>query len=79
MAEIRCANPRRRADDAAYGPVHHGAMPETSPIRRYVLLRHRDHSSPLPRWSMERVAAAPSAPAPAPVVAPRRSQPSPRA
>jgi len=34
-------------------------MQSTSPIRRYVLLRHRGHSATPSRWSMERVAPAP--------------------
>ncbi len=48
-------------------------MTNASPIRRYVLLRHRDHSSPVPQWSMERIAATPKAQPPAP--APRAQQP----
>jgi len=32
------------------------SMQTTSPIRRYVIVRHRDHGSSASRWSMERVA-----------------------
>jgi hypothetical protein len=32
------------------------SMQSTSPIRRYVLLRHRGHDASASRWSMERVA-----------------------
>jgi hypothetical protein len=32
-------------------------MQNTSPIRRYVLLRQRDLGAPAARWSMERIAA----------------------
>lgn len=47
------------------------SMQSTSPIRRYVIVRHRDHGSSASRWSMERVApSAPEATA-APVAAPR--------
>jgi hypothetical protein len=35
------------------------AMHSPSPIRRYVLLRHRDAGATAPRWSMERIAPAP--------------------
>jgi hypothetical protein len=35
------------------------AMQKTTPIRRYVLLRHRVHGSPARRWSMERIAPTP--------------------
>jgi hypothetical protein len=34
-------------------------MQSTSPIRRYVLLRHRGHDAAASRWSMERIAPAP--------------------
>jgi hypothetical protein len=35
-------------------------MQSTSPIRRYVLLRHRGQdATPASRWSMERIAPAP--------------------
>jgi hypothetical protein len=34
-------------------------MQTTSPIRRYVLLRHRGHEATASRWSMERIAPAP--------------------
>lgn len=36
-------------------------MQTTSPIRRYVLLRQRDHDATASRWSMERIASAPLA------------------
>ncbi|HEX7290373.1 MAG TPA: hypothetical protein VF250_04515 [Conexibacter sp.] len=32
------------------------SMQSTSPIRRYVLLRQREHDASASRWSMERVA-----------------------
>jgi hypothetical protein len=32
------------------------SMQTTSPIRRYVIVRHRDHGTSASRWSMERVA-----------------------
>jgi hypothetical protein len=35
------------------------SMHTTSPIRRYVLLRHRGHDTAASRWSMERIAPAP--------------------
>ena len=35
------------------------SMQSTSPIRRYVLLRHRGHDANASRWSMERIAPAP--------------------
>ena len=34
------------------------SMQSTSPIRRYVLLRHREHDAAASRWSMERIAPA---------------------
>jgi hypothetical protein len=34
-------------------------MQNTSPIRRYVLLRHRGHNATSSRWTMERIAPAP--------------------
>jgi hypothetical protein len=34
------------------------SMQSTSPIRRYVLLRHRGHDVTASRWSMERIAPA---------------------
>jgi hypothetical protein len=34
-------------------------MQSTSPIRRYVLLRHRGQEAGASRWSMERIAPAP--------------------
>ncbi|MBS1870764.1 MAG: hypothetical protein JSS99_14005 [Actinobacteria bacterium] len=41
-------------------------MQSTSPIRRYVLLRHRGRDAHEPRWSMERIAPAPRGTVPAP-------------
>jgi hypothetical protein len=35
------------------------AMPNAHPIRRYVLLRHREPGSPVTRWSIERIGSAP--------------------
>lgn len=35
------------------------SMQSTSPIRRYVLLRHRGQGTAESRWSMERIAPAP--------------------
>jgi hypothetical protein len=46
------------------------SMQSTSPIRRYVLLRHRGHDASGSRWSLERVAPSPRAGARAPVAAP---------
>lgn len=37
------------------------SMQTTSPIRRYVLLRHQGHVATAARWSMERIAPAPRA------------------
>jgi hypothetical protein len=48
-------------------------------IRRYVLLRHRDHSSQVPRWSIERIAAAPREESPAPTATPHPCPRGPRA
>jgi hypothetical protein len=42
------------------------SMQSTSPIRRYVLLRHRGRNATAPRWSMERIAPAPYGAARAP-------------
>jgi len=42
-------------------------MHTTSPIRRYVLLRHRGLEATASRWSMERIAPAPRAAARAPI------------
>jgi hypothetical protein len=54
------------------------AMQSTSPIRRYVLLRQRDHDAAPSRWSMERIGSAPRAgahvPAAAPAAKPSRSR-----
>ena len=33
------------------------SMPNASPIRRYILLRHRAPGTPAPRWSLERIGA----------------------
>jgi hypothetical protein len=44
-------------------------MQSTSPIRRYVLLRHREHDASAARWSMERIAPAPRGAARAPMTA----------
>jgi hypothetical protein len=46
-------------------------MQTTSPIRRYVIVRHRDHGTTASRWSMERVAPAPRDTSAAPMAAPR--------
>ena len=43
------------------------SMQSTSPIRRYVLLRHRGHDATASRWSMERIAPAPRSAARAPM------------
>jgi hypothetical protein len=43
------------------------SMQSTSPIRRYVLLRHRGHDATASRWSMERIAPAPRGAARAPM------------
>ena len=55
------------------------SMQKTTPIRRYVLLRHRDHGVSASRWSMERIAAAPlngaSAPATVLVVDAQNARP----
>ena len=45
------------------------SMQSTSPIRRYVLLRHRGHDASASRWSMERVAPAYRGVARAPIAA----------
>lgn len=45
------------------------SMQSTSPIRRYVLLRHRGHDASASRWSMERVAPASRGVARAPIAA----------
>ncbi|MDO8210899.1 hypothetical protein [Conexibacter sp. CPCC 206217] len=52
------------------------SMQTTSPIRRYVIVRHRDHGTASSRWSMERVASAQRETPAAPVTAP---QPQPQA
>jgi hypothetical protein len=43
------------------------SMQSTSPIRRYVLLRHRGHDATASRWSMERIAPAPRGATGAPI------------
>jgi hypothetical protein len=53
------------------------SMHTTSPIRRYVLLRHGSRDMTSPRWSMERIAPAPRAGAQAPDAA-QRSKPASR-
>lgn len=47
------------------------SMKSTSPIRRYVIVRHRDHGTSDSRWSMERLAPSTREPAAAPVAAPQ--------
>jgi len=47
------AGPRRRRRPASIIST----MKTTTPIRRYVLLRHRDRSAPASRWSLERIGA----------------------
>jgi hypothetical protein len=47
------------------------SMQSNSPIRRYVLLRHRGHDATASRWSMERIAPAPRSAAGAPVTGQR--------
>ncbi|WP_160165519.1 hypothetical protein [Conexibacter woesei] len=48
-------------------------MQTTSPIRRYVIVRRRDHHATASRWSMERVAptqrVTPPSPSPRPAKA----------
>jgi hypothetical protein len=46
-------------------------MQSTSPIRRYVIVRHRDHGASSSGWSMERVAPSTHDEPSAPVAAPR--------
>jgi hypothetical protein len=46
-------------------------MQTSSPIRRYVIVRHRDHGTTASRWSMERVAPTQRDASAAPVAAPR--------
>jgi len=53
-SEILDAGPR---EPAARSPTML-SMQSTSPIRRYVLLRHRGHDASASRWSMERIAPA---------------------
>jgi len=52
--QILDAGPRERAPRSP----NILSMQSTSPIRRYVLLRQRDHGASAARWSMERVAPA---------------------
>jgi hypothetical protein len=54
------------------------SMHTTSPIRRYVLLRHGSRDVTSSRWSMERIAPAPHAGTHAPDAAPRSKPASPR-
>lgn len=49
------------------------SMQSTSPIRRYVLLRQRDHGVSASRWSMERIGSAPRAGVLAPAAPPAKS------
>jgi len=44
------------------------AMQSTSPIRRYLLLRHREQGAAAPGWSMVRLAPATCGPRAAPAV-----------
>lgn len=62
--QILDAGPRERA---ARSPTIL-SMQSTSPIRRYVLLRHRGHDASASRWSMERIAPAPRGAARGPMV-----------
>lgn len=52
------------------GPII-SSMQTTSPIRRYVIVRHRDHGTTTSGWSMERVAPSQPGGPSAPVAAPR--------
>jgi hypothetical protein len=61
--EILDAGPRERT---ARSPTIL-SMQSTSPIRRYVLLRHRGHDASASRWSMERIAPASRGAARAPI------------
>jgi hypothetical protein len=64
-AQILDAGPR---EDRGGSPTI-SSMQSTSPIRRYVLLRHRGHGASAARWSMERVAPAPRGAGRAPAAA----------
>jgi hypothetical protein len=73
------AQPAARTLDA--GPRHPRRrsrtilrMQNASPIRRYVLLRHRELDASTPRWSMERIGPTPRDGAPAPSAPPRPSR-----
>ncbi len=55
MTEILDAWPRERGRRS----LTMLSMQSTSPIRRYVLLRHRGQDAAASRWSMERIAPAP--------------------
>jgi len=63
--EILDAGPR---EPPAHSPTIM-SMQSTSPIRRYVLLRHRGLDASASRWSMERIAPAPRSVARAPMAA----------
>jgi hypothetical protein len=63
--QIRSARPR---EVPARSPTIL-SMQSTSPIRRYVLLRHRGHDASATRWSMERIAPSPRGAARAPMIA----------
>jgi hypothetical protein len=65
LHEILAAGPMERAG----GSPTILSMQSTSPIRRYVLLRHRGHDASASRWSMERIAPAPRGVARAPIAA----------
>lgn len=79
-AVVQMEQPARRT--FAAGPRYSGrlapiisSMQKITPIRRYVLLRHRDHGVPASRWSMERIAATPRTEGSAPAIAPAAGSP----
>lgn len=49
-------------------------MQSTSPIRRYVIVRRRDHGASTSAWSMERLAPSTHGEPPAPAAAPSPAQ-----
>lgn len=55
------------------------SMQTTSPIRRYVILRRRDHGTAATRWSMEKLASEPRAAAPSPAAQAAPAAPAARA
>jgi hypothetical protein len=61
--EIFAPRPTIRAPSA---PIILTMQQTTSPVRRYVILRRRDHGSAATRWSMEKLAPQPRAAEPAP-------------